>query len=433
MEHYNINYEIVKQINTIREWFRNNKFIVWGTGELCQYYIKKNRLILGYIELFIDSECQKHNKFFNDIKICSPESINDLGNDYIFVCGSDKYYNEIREQLIHTYNIKEENIMMINQWFEKMMIYGIVPPTRMRLEVSTMCQLKCTECYMRKNQYGTLGCGNLRIDDFRKIIEENEYLEEIEISNSGEVFLNPDLVEILDEASKKNIKITIKNGVNFNNVSDEQIEALVKYNVTEITFSIDGATQKVYQTYRNGGDINKVIDNIKKLNITKKKYNSEMPKLKWQFILMPHNICEINEAKKIADDLDMIFDIKLNWDNEIIFCDEVKKITGMKYVTRKQYNEEHEIDYGNACAQFIMTPQFNWDGRMLGCCQIFMEDFGFNILETKLIDIVNDIRTIYIRKFLMEKFEDINSNYYFPCKKCEHYLHMKKRGGKILI
>lgn len=63
-------------------------------------------------------------------------------------------------------------------------------PKYIRLDASTICQLKCPACYMRKNpDLVKKGCriGNLKFDNFKKLIDDN-ILEKIELSNSGEIF-----------------------------------------------------------------------------------------------------------------------------------------------------------------------------------------------------------------------------------------------------
>ena len=137
------------------------------------------------------------------------------------------------------FDFEKEDSMLFRIWLLHMLKthHDIVHlPKYVRLELSTMCQLNCTECYMRKDNYGTVGKGYMKFDDFKKFVDNNSFVEEIEISNSGEVFLNPDLLKILEYAHQKAIRITISNGTNFNTVSDKVLEALVKYGVVDITF-----------------------------------------------------------------------------------------------------------------------------------------------------------------------------------------------------
>lgn len=75
--------------------------------------------------------------------------------------------------------------------------------------------------------------------------------------------MNPDLPQIIKYAFENNIRLTARNGINFNHVSDIVLEALVKYRFEFITLSIDGASQETYGIYRRNGNIEKVFSNIK--------------------------------------------------------------------------------------------------------------------------------------------------------------------------
>ena len=66
-------------------------------------------------------------------------------------------------------------------------------------------------------------------------------------------------------------------------------------------FPLMGVTQEVYEKYRVGGNLETVLNNLKKLIAVKKLYNSST-KVQWDFIVMKHNEHQIEEAKKMASD-----------------------------------------------------------------------------------------------------------------------------------
>ena len=119
-------------------------------------------------------------------------------------------------------------------------------PKNVKIEASSICQLNCEDCYMRKYNSGLpygVGKGYLKAKDFEKFLQMNPYVERIELSNNGEIFLNPELEEIIKIAYKyqilngHQISLIAINGVNFNNVSDKVLEALVIYsNFKALTF-----------------------------------------------------------------------------------------------------------------------------------------------------------------------------------------------------
>ena len=77
-------------------------------------------------------------------------------------------------------------------------------PKSVRLEASTICQLKCRSCYMRAGE-NAVGVGYLKYDDFVNFIQQNNYIKQIELSNSGEIFLNPDLLKIMKFACENDV------------------------------------------------------------------------------------------------------------------------------------------------------------------------------------------------------------------------------------
>ena len=114
-------------------------------------------------------------------------------------------------------------------------------PKMVCIEACSICQLNCCDCHMRKNDSNIIvGNGYLKFKDFKNFIDKNPYIKKIELSFCGEIFLNPELNEIIKYAYKKNVELTALNGVNFNTVSDETLETLVKYKFKGIKQIIQG-------------------------------------------------------------------------------------------------------------------------------------------------------------------------------------------------
>lgn len=121
-------------------------------------------------------------------------------------------------------------------------------PRRLRIEACSACNLRCPVCPVTTGHiHPAIGTGLLTHEDFQQLLDNNPWIDEVELSNYGEVFFNPDLVGILRTAYERGVRITLENGVNLNRCS---AEALVKYNVRSMTCSIDGASQETYQMYR---------------------------------------------------------------------------------------------------------------------------------------------------------------------------------------
>jgi MoaA/NifB/PqqE/SkfB family radical SAM enzyme len=281
--------------------------------------------------------------------------------------------------------------------------------TNLSIDASTVCQLKCPECSNTKGiiKNGIIGSGYLTFSDFKSLIQGNPEIKKIELSNWGEIFLNPELKSILKYSFQNGIKLSAGNGVNFNDISESIIESLVKYKFGYINFSIDGASQETYSIYRVNGQYAEVLTNIEKLNFYKKKYRSSLPKLSWQFIVFGHNEHEILTAKKISHELNMVFVPKLNFSSfsPVTNAEQVKREAGLVAVTRTEYKKLTKKDYKRPCCQLWYSPQVSWDGKVLGCCVNKWKSYGNafsdglnsvleNDLYLKTLDILRGLKTI---------------------------------------
>ena len=168
--------------------------------------------------------------------------------------------------------------MMLQKYIYKLLNlfnYNFVIPRNLRLECSSHCQLRCPSCPTTTGHiHPVIGSGFLKFDDFKKLVDENTFIRSIELSNYGEIFLNPDFIKILEYSYKHGIRLSANNGVNLNGIKEEIPEALVKYEFRSISCSIDGTSQETYKIYRVRGNFDNVIHNIKKINYYKNLYNS---------------------------------------------------------------------------------------------------------------------------------------------------------------
>lgn len=366
------------------------KVILYGIGKYCEEMLSTFPGCEKYIDCFIDRYTEK--KEFYRLPVYRPDVLTEERFRRYKIVVTLKYeFYEIRDSLMKEYGVQEERIIYVWQWTSTILDDPQVRlrPKAVRLESCTLCQLKCAGCYMRNTDNGTMGKGYLKADDFRNLLDNDPYIREVELSNSGEPFLNPDMEAILRLAHERSVKITFFNGVNFNDISDRVLEALVIYNVYGITFSIDGASQGVYSAYRRNGSLDKVIENIKKLNQLKKAHNSEYPKLHWQFVLMQQNQHEAKLAREMAKKLHMDIYFKLNDVKEEFVPynrNELSRITGLNFFTKEEWREHNDRDYMTPliCQHMFFSPQINWDGRLLGCGAVFQSDWKVNVFREGL-------------------------------------------------
>ncbi len=146
--------------------------------------------------------------------------------------------------------------------------YGLIGNS-LRIDASNICQLQCPGCFRSRDNDKIPKKTYLKFKDFRSLIDNNPTFKNIELSDNGEIFLNPELKDIIIYAHKKKLNLTARNGVNLNAVSEDILESLVKYKFRVILVSIDGANNNTYSIYRRGGNFDNVIKNIEIINYYK--------------------------------------------------------------------------------------------------------------------------------------------------------------------
>ncbi len=312
--------------------------------------------------------------------------------------------------------------------FSDQEVEEVVSPKHIRLEASTHCQLKCPTCETATGElYKHVALGFLRFDNFKRLLDENPQVEEIELSNFGEIFLNPQLPKIIEYAHEKGVGLSARNGANLNTVREATLEALVKFGFRHIRCSLDGASQGTYEQYRVRGNFSQVIQNIEKINAYKRQYNTEFPYLTWQFVVFGHNEHEIGMAREMAQSLGMEFETKLNWDetwSPVKDEEMVRREMAAGVASRSEFKEKFGASYTEyICDQLWDSPQLNFDGTVWGCCRNNWKAFDGNVFEDGLVGALNSKQMQYARKMLTEGAEPRPD---VPCTTCSVYKNMRK-------
>jgi hypothetical protein len=306
-----------------------------------------------------------------------------------------------------------------------------VRPVAVQLEAASHCQLRCPSCPTTQGLiHPAVGSGFLRLDDFRRFLDANPGVRLIELSNNGEIFLNPELLAILELAHQRGVALAANNGANLNSVRPEVLEGLVRYRLRVLTCALDGASQDTYQRYRVRGSFDRVIRNIRAINEHKRRLGSALPTLCWQFVVFGHNEHELPAAQRMAQELGMTFIAKLSWDDTFSpprDLDAVRTAAGA--ASRQEFLERHGRAYmGGICHQLWDSPQINWDGRVLGCCHNTWGNFGGNAFTDGLVASVNGPEITYAREMLRGRAEPRAD---IPCSTCDQYATMRQTGRWI--
>ena len=307
--------------------------------------------------------------------------------------------------------------------------------TTLHIESNASCQLRCPTCPTTSKGYPpAVGSGYLKLKDLQRLLEKNPRINEIYLENRGELFLNRELLSILEYVYRQGVELYCTSGVNLNTVGEGVLEGLVKYQMRGLLCSIDGATPEVYARYRRRGDLNNVLDHIRTINAYKEQYSSEYPRLTWQFVVFGHNEHEIPASRSLARGLNMDFVTKMSWDSDyspIRDPEFVMRETGWPAVTREEYERITDKNYSRGvCTALWYSPRVNWDGRILGCCWNSWGDFGGNAFTDGYDQSCNNAIISRSRRMLLGEAEPIDES---PCASCSLYLDMRKTGNYLLL
>jgi len=137
-------------------------------------------------------------------------------------------------------------------------------PQTLEIEVSTTCNLHCAGCLhgIEAGAFLRAQPRFMSIGQFRSLMEQvGACAHAVNLTTFGEVFLNPDIYEII--ACAKSYGMLVQVDTNGHKLDPERTLAS---GLDEITFAVDGITQENYETYRRGGRIDRVLQNMRALH-----------------------------------------------------------------------------------------------------------------------------------------------------------------------
>ncbi len=174
-------------------------------------------------------------------------------------------------------------------------------PISISFEPTTSCNLRCPECPSGLRAFSR-PTGMLQKDFFRDTIDQlSKELMYLVFYFQGEPYLNPDFLNMVQYAASK--KIYTATSTNAHYLNDENAKKTVESGLDRLIISIDGTTQDVYQQYRIGGKLSKVLEGAANIVKWKKELKSKTPFIIFQFLVVKHNEHQINEVEQLAKEI----------------------------------------------------------------------------------------------------------------------------------
>src|SRR3984885_4343439 len=174
-------------------------------------------------------------------------------------------------------------------------------PVSISFEPTTSCNLRCPECPSGLRAF-TRPTGMLKKGFFTETIDQlAKDLFYLVFYFQGEPYLNPDFLEMVKYASAK--KIYTATSTNAHYLTDAVAKRTVESGLDRLIISIDGTTQDVYQQYRVGGKLEKVLDGARNIIKWKKELKSKTPFIFFQFLVVRPNEHQLEDIRSLAKEI----------------------------------------------------------------------------------------------------------------------------------
>lgn len=256
----------------------------------------------------------------------------------------------------------------LSKWTRKPVQWGF--PVSISFEPTTSCNLRCPECPSGLRAF-TRPTGMLQKDFFRDTIDQlSGDLLYLIFYFQGEPYLNPSFLDMVRYASDKGIYTATSTNAHY--LNDANAKRTVESGLDRLIISIDGTTQDVYQQYRVGGKLEKVLEGARNIMKWKKELKSKTPFVFFQFLVVKPNEHQIEDVKKLAAEIgvdDVRFKTAQVYDYE---QDPNNLIPTLDKFSRYRRNDQGEFVFKNNlqnhCWRLWHATVISWDGLVVPCC-----------------------------------------------------------------
>ena len=206
---------------------------------------------------------------------------------------------------------------------------------------------------------------------FKKTIDEiHKELLYLIFYFQGEPFLNPEFLSMVKYAAGK--KIYTATSTNAHYLTDDVAKKTVESGLDRLIISIDGTTQEVYQQYRVGGNLEKVLEGTRNIVKWKKQLNSKTPFIFFQFLVVKPNEHQVEDIKRLAKTAGVdevrfktaqVYEYETD-PNELIPT--IDKYSRYKKNENGTYSAKNKM--ANRCWKMQQGNVVTWDGLVVPCC-----------------------------------------------------------------
>ena len=256
----------------------------------------------------------------------------------------------------------------LSKWTKRPVQWG--QPISISFEPTTSCNLRCPECPSGLRAF-TRDTGMLQKDFFSETIDQLAGdLLYLTFYFQGEPYLNPSFLDMVQYASKKSIYTATSTNAHY--LTDANARKTIESGLDRLIISIDGTTQDVYQQYRVGGQLDKVLQGARNMVKWKKELKSKTPFIIFQFLVVKPNEHQMDDVKRLAEEIG-VDDV---WFKTAQVYDYQNDPHGLiptkekysRYRTNPDGSHSLKNSLDNHCWRLWHSPVITWDGLVAPCC-----------------------------------------------------------------
>ena len=284
----------------------------------------------------------------------------------------------------------------LSKWTGKPIQWGL--PISISFEPTTSCNLRCPECPSGLRSFSR-PTGMLQQNFFSSTIDQlHKDLFYLIFYFQGEPYLNPDFLDMVRYAADR--KIYTATSTNGHYLTDTNARRTIESGLDRLIISIDGTTQEVYQQYRVGGNLEKVLEGARTLMHWKKQLKSKTPFVVFQFLVVRPNEHQLEEARALAKQIGVdaiwfktaqVYDFE-NDPNQLIPLN-----SSYSRYRKTEKGTEFKGQLTNHCWRLWHDPVITWDGLVAPCC--FDKDASHRLGDLKQESFASIWRSDSYKKF----------------------------------
>lgn len=255
-------------------------------------------------------------------------------------------------------------------------------PLSISFEPTTHCNLRCPECPSGLRSF-TRPTGMLQQEVYQKVIDElQDTLLYLLLYFQGEPYLHPQFLELVQYAHQRGIYTATSTNAHY--LTDARARQTVKSGLSRLIISLDGTTQEVYEQYRVGGKLEKVLEGTRRLLHWRKALRSRTPHVIFQFLVVRPNEHQLEEARQLAKQLgvdEVWFKTAQIYDYE----EGSPLIPSLDQYSRYRQGSDGRWHIKNKlldhCWKMWHSCVVTWDGKIVPCC--FDKDAHYRLGDTQ--------------------------------------------------